>query len=134
MRSRSQGKVLFKLLGALAALVFIGYGLKDRSEVTSIQKRGKLVTVEPIANYTEFKQSGSSTYTAEFHFKTEDGRDMVQKHSFPEEVLADFKAGKPVQIVYLPNDPGTFVFAREKPGWGLVIGGVVLLVAALLLA
>jgi len=134
MRSRSHGKVLFKLLGALAALVFIGYGLKERSEVTSVQKRGKLVTVEPIANYTEFKQSGSSTYTAEFHFKTEDGREMVQKHSFPEEVLADFKAGKPVQIVYLPNDPSNFVFAREKPGWGLVIGGVVLLVAALLLA
>jgi len=134
MRSKSHGKIVFKLLGALAALVFIGYGLKDRSEVTSIQKRGKLATVEPIANYTEFKQSGSSTYTAEFHFKTEDGRDVVQKHSFPEEVLADFKAGKPVQVIYLQNDPSTFVFAREKPGWGLVIGGVVLLVAALLLA
>jgi hypothetical protein len=134
MRFRSHGKVLFKLLGALAALVFIGYGLKDRSEVTSVQKRGKLATVDPIGEYTEFKQRGSSTYTAEFHFKTEDGRDIVQKHSFPEEVLADFKAGKSVQIVYLQSDPSTFVFAGEKPGWGLVIGGVVLLVAALLLA
>lgn len=134
MRSRSHGKVLFKLLGALAALAFIGYGLKDRSEITSIQKRGKLATVEPITKYSEFKKSGSSTYTAEFHFKTEDGRQIVTKHSFPEDVLADFKAGKPVQIVYLPNDPGTFVFAKEKPGWALVIGGAVLLVAALLLA
>lgn len=134
MHSRSHGKVLFKLLGAFAALVFIGYGLKDRSEVTSIQKRGKTATVEPIGKYTEFKQSGSSTYTAEFHFKTEDGRDVTQKHSFPEEVLADFKAGKPVQIVYLANDPSTFVFASEKPGWTLVVVGVVLLVAALLLA
>jgi hypothetical protein len=134
MRSRSHGKVLFKVLGVLAALVFIGYGLKDRSEVTSIQKRGKLATVRPIANYTEFKKSGSSTYTAEFHFKTEDGRDIVQKHSFPAEVLSDFQAGKPVQIVYLPNDPSTFVFASEKPGWALVIGGVVFLIAALLLA
>lgn len=122
------------MLGALAAIAFIGYGLKDRSEVTSIQKRGKVATVEPIANYTEFKQSGSSTYTAEFHFKTDDGREVVQKHSFPEEVLADFKAGKPVQIAYLPSDPSAFVFAQERPGWGLVIGGVVLLVAALLLA
>ena len=134
MRSSSHGKVLFKLLGALAALVFIGYGLKERSEITSIQKRGKTATVQPIANYTQFKKGGSSTYTAEFHFKTEDGREIVQKHSFPEEVLADFNAGKPVQIVYLPNDPSTFVFASEKPGWMLVIIGSVLLVAALLLA
>jgi len=134
MRSRSYGKVLFKLLGAIAALVFIGYGLKERNEITSIQKRGKTATVQPIANYTQFKKGGSSTYTAEFRFKTEEGREIVQKHSFPEEVLADFNAGKPVQIVYLPNDPSTFVFASEKPGWMLVIVGSVLLVAALLLA
>ena len=134
MRTKSQGKVLFKVLGALAALVFIGYGLKDRSEVTSIQEQGKLAIVEPITNYTEFKQGGSSTYTAEFRFKIEGGREIVLKHSFPEEVLSDFKAGKPVQIFYLPSDPSNFVFAGEKPGWGLVIGGVVMLVAALLLA
>jgi hypothetical protein len=134
MRSNSHGRILFKLLGALAALVFITYGFKDRSEITSIQRSGKFATVKPIANYTEFKQSGFSTYTAEFHFKTEDGRDIVQGHSFPEEVLSDFKAGKPVQIVYLPNDPSTFVFARDKPGWWLIICGFGLLLTALLFA
>jgi len=133
MYSRSHGKVVVKLLGALAALVFIGYGLKERSEITSIQKRGKLATVEPLTTYSEFKKSGSSTYTAEFHFKTEDGREIVKKQSFPAEVLADFKAGRPVQVIYLPNDPGTFVFANEKPGWWLVIGGAVFLVLVLLL-
>ncbi|MES2933992.1 MAG: DUF3592 domain-containing protein [Pseudomonadota bacterium] len=134
MYSKSHGKILFKLLGALAALAFIGYGFKDRSEITSIQKRGKLAIVEPVTEYTEFKQGGSSVYTAELRFKTEDGRDIVQKHSFPEEALVDFKAGKPVQIYYLQNDPSTLVFASEKPGWGLVIGGFALLVAALLFA
>ena len=134
MRSRSNGKILFKLLGVIAALAFIAYGIKDRSEITSIQRRGKFATVEPIEEYIEFKKGGYSTHTAEFHFKTEDGRDIVQKHSFPEEVLSDFKAGKPVQIVYLPDDPSTFVFAGEKPGWALIIGGFVLLLAALLFA
>jgi hypothetical protein len=133
MHSRAHGKVLFKALGALAALAFIGYGFKDRSEITDIQKHGMLATVEPIADYTEFKQGGSSTYTAEFHFKTKDGRDIVQKRSFPGEVLSDFNAGKPVQVFYLPNNPNTFVFASEKPGWTLVIGGFVFLGAALLL-
>jgi len=134
MRSHSHGRILFKLLGALAALVFIVYGFMARSEVTSIQRSGKFATVNPISNYTVFKQSALSIYTAEFHFKTEDGRDIVQKHSFPEEVLSDLKAGKPVQVVYLPNDPSTFVFAGEKPGWWLIIGGFVLLITALLLA
>ncbi len=133
MRFRTYGKVLFKFLGALAALAFIGYALKDRSEITSIQEHGKIAVVAPIGDYSVFKRGGSSTYTAEFHFKTEDGREIVQKRSFPEEVLSDFQAGKPVEIVYLPNDPNTFVFAREKAGWGLVIGGGAFLVAALLL-
>ena len=134
MRSHSNGKILFKVLGVLAALAFIVVGFQDRSEITSIQRRGKLATVEPIGKYLEFKQGSFSTYTAEFHFKTEEGRDIVQKHSFPEEALSDFKAGKPVQIVYLPNDPGTFVFASEKPGWWLIIGGCVVLLVALLFA
>jgi hypothetical protein len=134
MRSRSNGKILFKVLGVLAALAFIAFGFKDRSDITSIQRHGKFATVEPIGKYIEFKQGSYSTYTAEFHFKTEDGRDIVQKHSFPEEALSDFKAEKPVQIVYLPNDPSTFVFASEKPGRGLIIGGFVLLLVALLFA
>lgn len=134
MRKHQRGRVLFKVLGSLAALVFIVYGFKERSDITSIQKRGKLATVEPISQYTQFKKSGSSTYTAEFHFKTEDGRAIVQKHSFPEEVLSDFKAGKPVRVYYLSNDPSTFSFEREKPSWFLVIGGAVFLVAVLIFA
>jgi hypothetical protein len=134
IRSNSHGRILFKLLGALAGLVFIAAGFKDRAEITSIQRSGKFATVKPIANYTEFKNGGFSTYTAEFHFKTEDGRNIVQGHSFPEEALFDLKAGKPVQIVYLPNDPSTFVFASEKPGWWLIIGGFALLLTALCFA
>jgi hypothetical protein len=134
MRSNSHGRILFKLLGALAALVFIAYGFNDRAEITSIQRSGKLATVKPIENYTEFKQSAFSTYTAEFHFTTQDGRNIVQRHSFPEEALSDFKAGRPVQIVYLPNDPSTFVFASEKPGWWLIIAGFALLLTALFFA
>ncbi len=131
---KQQGKLLFKLVGAIAAIAFIVFGFQERSEITSVKKMGKLATVEPITQYTEFKKSGSSTFTAEFHFKTEDGRQVVQKHSFPEEVLADFKAGKPVRIYYLPSDTSTFVFESDKPGWTLVIGGFVLLVAALVFA
>lgn len=131
---RQQGKLLFKLLGAAAGLVFVIAGFNERSDVTNVQKRGMRTVVEPITQYTEFRKKGSSTYTAEFRFTTADGRKMTVKHSFPEEVLADFKASRPVEIVYMPSDPSHFVFAKEKASWLLVGAGVALFLAALVLA
>ena len=131
--SRQQGKLLFKILGVLAGIVFIAFGMQERSELSRTLKIGKHAVVEPITQYTEFKKSGSSTYTAEFHFKTESGQQMVVKHSFPEEVLAEFKANRPVEIAYLPNDPSNFVFVKQTASWTLVLVGGALALAALLL-
>ena len=131
--SRQQGKLLFKILGVLAGIVFIAFGMQERSELSRTLKIGKHAVVEPITQYTEFKKSGSSTYTAEFRFKTESGQQMVVKHSFPEEVLAEFKANRPVEIAYLPNDPSNFVFVKQTASWTLVLVGGVLALAALLL-
>lgn len=125
---------MFKILGVLAGLVFVIFGFKENSELSRIQKLGKRATVEPIGQYMQFKRSGSTTYMAEFHFTTEDGRPIVAKHRFPEEVLADFKASRPVQVIYLPSDPQTFVFASERRSWTLTIIGVILALAALVLA
>jgi hypothetical protein len=134
MTRGQQGKILYKILGAMAGLVFVVYGFIDRSELTRLQKNGERAVVEPIGQYTEFKKSGSSTFTAEFHFTTADGRKMVVKHSFPEEILEDFQAGRPVEVVYEKSDPSTFVFASEKASWTIVAIGVGLTIAALLLA
>ncbi|MCZ8219226.1 MAG: hypothetical protein O9337_07405 [Acidovorax sp.] len=131
--SRQQGKLLFKILGVLAGIVFIAFGMQERSELSRTLKIGKHAVVEPITQYTEFKKSGSSTYTAEFRFKTEGGQQMVVKHSFPEEVLAEFKANRPVEIAYLPNDPSSFVFVKQASSWTLVLVGGALALAALLL-
>jgi uncharacterized protein DUF3592 len=134
MNTRPHGKILYKLLGAMAGLVFIVYGMQERSELSHIQKHGTRAVVEPIAQYTEFKQNGRSTYTAELRFKTAEGRQIVTKHSFPEEVLSDFKTGRPVEVFYMQSDPSTLVFASEKASWMLVLAGAVLLIGALLFA
>ena len=131
--SRQQGKLLFKILGVLAGIVFIAFGMQERSELSRTLKIGKHAVVEPITQYTEFKKSGSSTYTAEFRFKTESGQQMVVKHSFPEEVLAEFKANRPVEIAYLPDDPSSFVFVKQASSWTLVLVGGALALAALVL-
>lgn len=131
---RQQGKLLFKIIGVLAGIVFIAFGMQERSELSRTLKLGKHAVVEPITRYTEFKKSGSSTYTAEFRFKTDSGQQMVVKHSFPEEVLAEFKANRPVEIAYMPNDPSSFVFVKQHSSWTLVLVGGALMLAALLLA
>ena len=131
--SRQQGKLFFKILGVLAGIVFIAFGMQERSELSRTLKIGKHAVVEPITQYTEFKKSGSSTYTAEFRFKTDSGQQMVVKHSFPEEVLAEFKANRPVEIAYMPNDPSNFVFVKQSSSWTLVLVGGALALAALLL-
>jgi len=133
MRHKQRGKVLYKILGALAGLVFLGYGIQERNELANLKKHGQRSVVEPISEYQQFKQSGSSTYTAEFHFTTADGRQMAVKHSFPEEILEDFQEGRPVEIFYMANDPSTLVFARDEGSWMLVGIGAAIAVVALLL-
>lgn len=59
---------------------------------------------------------------------------MVVKHSFPGEILAEFKAHRPVEIAYMPNDPSSFVFVKQQSSWTLVAVGTALMLAALLLA
>src|SRR5438105_4033131 len=98
----AQGKILFKILGVIAGLAFVVAGFHERSDINRIKKLGHTAVVEPITTYQEFKSSGSSTYTAEFHFKTDKDQNIVQKHSFPQEHIADFNAGTPVRIYYLP--------------------------------
>src|SRR5215472_3540165 len=132
MKASQRGKVAYKILGVLAGLVFLVYGCVERSDIAKVHRLGKPAVVAPISSYTEFRNRGSTTYTAEFRFKTEAGRDVVTKHSFPKEVLEDFQSGAPVRVLYLPDDPYTFVFEKERPSWTLVIAGLALAVAALI--
>jgi hypothetical protein len=126
-------KLVFKVLGVIAGLVFAGYGIVERQSLSRMKRVGEAAVVEPITKYMEHSSRGSKTYLGEFHFKTASGREVVQKQSFPEEVLADFKAGTPVKVLYDPRDPYTFVFEKEQPSWMLVIGGVGIAIAALVL-
>ena len=123
--------VLFKILGVTVGVVLAGYGIVDRQSLSRLKRTGEAAVVEPISKYTERTSKGVKTYTAEFHFKTAAGREVVQNHSFPEEVLTDFKARTPVKVLYDPRDPYTFVFEKEEPSWFLVLAGVGIAIAAL---
>jgi hypothetical protein len=126
-------RILFKVLGVVIGLIFIGYGVHERSTLARMKSAGQVAVVEPVANYTEFSTSGSKVYTAEFRFQTATGQQVTKKSSFPEEVLADFKSGTPVRVIYDPRDPGEFVFERQQAAWSTIAIGVAIALLALVL-
>jgi len=126
-------RLVFKLLGVAAGLVFVVAGVQERRDLARFRTHGRLAEVAPPAQWQEWRSSGSTTYTAEIRFTTDTGRAVVQKHSLPEAAVEAFKARQPVRVRYLPDEPGEFVFEQEEPGWGLLPGGGVLAGLALLL-
>lgn len=130
--SVAQRTIVYKVLGVVAGLVFLGFGIAERSSINRVKATGVETVVEPIEGYTVRKSRGSTTYSAQFSFKPESGRQVSKMKSFPEELLPDFKSGGPVKIFYDPRDPGEFVFEKEKPSWFLVLVGAGIVVAALI--
>ena len=72
------------------------------------------VPVEPIADYTErtttrkqlgMKVGESKSQSAEIVFTTQDRRRIRARAHLPEDVLADFIAGRTVYVEYLPDEP-----------------------------
>ncbi|MBC5786148.1 DUF3592 domain-containing protein [Ramlibacter sp. USB13] len=130
MVSRS---LVFKVLGVIAGLVFLGVGVSERQNLGRVKRTGQEAVVAPIANYTEHRSRGMTTYTAEIRFKTVEGREVTKRSSFPAEALDDFRSGQPVKVLYDPRDPYEFVFEKQKPSWLLIGGGIAMALAALVL-
>jgi hypothetical protein len=122
--------MLKKGVGLICGIAFVVAGVNERSDIARIKSTGKVAAVEPISGYTKRK----STYTAEFTFVTEDGRKITKKQSFPSELVKDFEANAPVNVVYNPANPSEFVFEKQQPEWFLIVAGIGVAVAALIFA
>lgn len=131
MQTRS---LLFKVLGVCVGLVFVITGMVARNDLIRLKSMNQVAVVDPIEQYTEHRKSGTSTYTAEFHFKTESGAEVRKKQSFPGKLLEDFKSNIPVKVIYDPRNPSIFAFQKEKTDWTSVWVGISLIVAALIFA
>jgi hypothetical protein len=126
----SSKNMLLKIVGVIVGIVFVGYGLTERSAFSHIKSIGKPAVVEPIQSYTKRK----STYAAEFTFLTEKGQKITKKQSFPSELVADFEAQVPVKVLYNPANPSEFVFEKESASWLLIIGGIAFALVVILFA
>lgn len=125
--------IVVKALGVIIGLVFVVFGFQERSSITRVKSMGHSAMLQPIGGYTIQKKRGSTTYMAEFSFRTDAGRQVKTKRSFPEEVLPDLQRNNPVKVFYDPSDPTHFVFEKESPSWALVgIGVAIAAIAAIL--
>lgn len=129
-------RMIYKVLGVVVGVVFVGAGIKDRTHMSHLQSVGKIAVVDPIEGYSVRKSRGYSTYTAEFRFTAQNGVKIVKKQRFPEALVADVDARQPVNVLYDPNNPHDFIFERERErtSWMMVLGGLGLAVAVFLLA
>lgn len=122
--------ILYAILAFLIGGFFLWTGVQERLTISNLKKVGERVEVETPDGYTEHKKSGSTTYTAEFKFKTSSGRAIQTKRSFPKELIADFENGTQVYLLYDPADPNEFVFEKQEPEWFLILFGVVFMAGA----
>ncbi|BEU94612.1 DUF3592 domain-containing protein [Acidovorax sp. DW039] len=126
----SSGFKKIACVGIGAAFLIFGY--QDYSRNKSLHKRGAAAVVEPISKYTEHSRRGSKTYTAEFDFTTSSGQKIHKSSSFPEAALNDFKAGKPVKVLYDERNPYEFVFEKDDPSWWPMLLGVAIAIGGVL--
>lgn len=108
---------VFRLLAIVAGAAMLAIGLQERAAINDVRAVGKVSVVEPIADYTRRKSKGGDTYSAEFTFKTEEGKIIRKRRPFPQVLLADFENGVPVKVLYDPASPSQFVFEKEQPDW-----------------
>lgn len=122
--------LLFSILALIAAIGSIGIGAQEYMALSKVRSVGVAAEVEPITDYTRRKRRGSETYSAEFTFTTEEGREVSKRRPFPKELLADFENGEPVTVLYDPRSPSRFVFEKESASWTpFLMGGGFLLVS-----
>ncbi len=116
-------KTLGIMLGALILLA----GFYDRQSFIDIKSTGLPAMVNPIEQYSTRK----ATYKADISFTTKSGEKITQSNVyFPEAVLQDFEANKPVVIYYKPENPSEFVFEKDEASWSVVIIGAFFIIAA----
>lgn len=128
-----QRSLVFKILGVIVGVVFLVYGVVERSSVSRIKSGGETAVVQPITEYTMHKSRGNITYTAQFTFRTSSGVKVTRKTSFPKEILEDFQHQRPVKVFYDPRDPREFVFEKQESSWFLVGTGMGIALLALVL-
>ena len=134
METSKSWRLALRIVAALLGLIVLVMSVQDRRALSRTQTYGKTAIAQPVGTYTERQSRTGTTYTGQFTFKTESGHTVTVKRSFPEEVLADFKRGVPVKVMYDPRDPSEFVWEKERGSWwGVGLGTGVLLAAIFLL-
>lgn len=119
---------IFGILSIVVGLSALTIGAKEWVKISRIKSNGLVSIAQTPSEYTKRKSGPSTTYSAEFTFKTQAGDVITRRHPFPSELLSDFKSGNPVKIIYDPGSPGDFVFEKDGAPWLVIFIGIAFLV------
>jgi hypothetical protein len=123
------GSRLTPLWFFLGFLICAGAAARGRQAQKAFNDRGRPAVAAPPAEYTETTKRKwgvipiSTSYSAVFTFRTASGGTVSATRGFSKAMLAQMRAGQPVEIEYLPANPQSFRFRGEN----LATGGYQLL-------
>jgi len=127
-------KLLFGVASLILGCVFMASYLEIHSDIAQVQRDGKAAEIEPLVTYTKRTQKFISTFTAEIHFKTEQGEAIRLRHKeIPSEVIDVANQGRPVSILYLPSEPTRARFPQESASLLILGCGLFFLIVGLVM-
>jgi hypothetical protein len=126
--------------GVLMTLISFWSSWDGSVENRTYAEHGPVATLAPISQYKEttttkkklgiIKVSETKTRSAEMTFQTADGTPYTINRNLPDDVFDNFRAGKPVEIEYLPEHPMTTARFVGHPAMPVASALFGLLVAA----
>ena len=118
----------FAYLALLGGSILLPLSALDYLDERALSDRGLTAVVFPTTTFQESKSWLGSTYMATVSFKTAQGEIVSQRRGVSPEVMALFRAGQPVSVSYLPNDPTTLrLQAMRSQSVSTLLYGVVCL-------
>ena len=121
-----------RIVAFCAGLGLVGWGIVERHSFTRVKAAGVEAVVEPDIEFRESRGSrGAITYFGNFAFVAANGERVVaREREFPEALLGDIAARRPIRVRYEAARPANFVFDKEDPPWTWVLAGIILIVVA----
>lgn len=126
--------LLMPALALLIALLALGHSALLYDESRQVEQHGLPAPVQAVENGKKIKRSGSHvTFRADITYAAPDGRRVTAKAPISAVALDAFRAGRPLQVRYLPEEPAVIRIAGEEhegSSWLLVILGAMALAYA----
>jgi hypothetical protein len=115
---------------ALVGVVLLITGFSEFRQSKKLQAEGKQVSGVVTDTDVQRGRKGRRSYYLTVNFKTEDGNAYEARKSVSKSLFTEASEAGSVPVVYLPSDPTVVMLGKAETKFGALVGGVVALVIA----